>query len=878
MSKTLVIVESPAKAKTIEKILGADYQVLASYGHVRDLPESAAEIPEEFKKKKWAQLGVNVEEEFQPIYIVPGDKRARVKQLVDAAKSAERILLATDEDREGESISWHILQVLKPKKSVEVKRIVFHEVTPEAIKDAVRSPRDLDVALVKAQETRRILDRLYGYTLSPLLWRKIARGLSAGRVQSVAVRIVVMRERERRDFVSITYSGVAATLAAKDTHLETKLISLGGQSLVDGGDFNAQGQQTEAKKLWLKADQAAPLAETLKSSAPWTVTKYDTKPGQENPPVPFMTSTLQQEANRKLGLTTKDTMRIAQALYEGIDIGGERVGLITYMRTDSLTLADRALKQAKEVITEKYGKEYALEKPRTFANKSKNAQEAHEAIRPTDLSRTPGDVKNFLTGEQFRLYDLIWKRTIACQMAAAKVNRTRVEITVDAKGQPAIFTTSGKEIGFPGFLRAYVEGSDDPDAELGDKERLLPKLTVGDILKCENVTATTHSTNPPARYTEASLIERLEQEGIGRPSTYQSIIGTVIDRGYIRRNKKELVPTWTAMAVVGLLEDHFGRLVDLRFTALLETELDEVADGQLDPIARLRSFYTGTDAEPGIEREVTEKAKTIPFPNIPVADDIIVRLGRNGPFLQRGEGGTGNLADLPEDLAPADLTEEKIAELFERRKSSGAAIGVDANTGMEVFKKVGRFGPYLERAPLAEGEDPKRLTLPPDVDESSLTDEDLALLFTFPRLIGIHPESNEEVQVLLGRYGAYLSAGVKKANIGDWRKGAEIELEEALKLLAEPPKRGAATRSAPEPLRVLGTAEGLEGEIKVMSGRYGPYVTNGTTNATLPKSLAPETVTLEEAANLIKEKAAAGPAPKKRFTKKPAAKSTRKKK
>ncbi|MCH7945220.1 MAG: type I DNA topoisomerase, partial [Armatimonadetes bacterium] len=834
MPKTLVIVESPAKAQTIKRFLGPEFDVQASFGHVRDLPGGTAEVPAAFKNKKWANLGVDVEGNFEPIYVVPKDKKKYVDKLKAAAKGASTILLATDEDREGESISWHVLQILKPGPGVSVQRIVFHEITPEAIEEALRSPRAVDDSLVKAQEARRILDRLYGYTLSPLLWKRIAPKLSAGRVQSVATRLVVLRERERRDFVVAEYSGLIAELQSGKESFEARLRRVGEQAVADGASFTERGVLAK-KDRWLKVNDAERFQEALATEKPWTVTELETKPGFEYPPPPFMTSTLQQEANRKLGFTARRTMQVAQQLYEGIDLDGERVGLITYMRTDSLTLAERALKEARDVIRDLYGNEYLPDKPKRYKSKAKSAQEAHEAIRPTDLGRRPNDVKKVLSGEQFKLYELIWKRTIACQMKPAEVERTRVEVTVDHSGERFMFGASGKAITFPGFLRAYVEGADDPEADLGDRERILPVMKQGQELDLQSLFATEHATKPPARYTEASLVKELESEGVGRPSTYASIIGTIQDRGYIFKKGKELVPTFTAFAVTELLENHFRELVDTKFTAQMEEELDEIAAGTLDNVEYLRKFYHGTDEHPGIAPQVSERGKDIPYPAMPVAEGIVVRIGRDGPFLQRGDGGSGNTANIPDDLPPAELTPEIALQLMAAKRSGGQALGVDPSTGQCVVHKTGRFGDYLEVEQTAEekqkGDKPRRITLPKGLRPSEIEDADLAILLSYPREVGAHPKSGDTITVALGKFGPYISCGAKKANVGDWRKGPALTVEEAVALL-EAPKKG---RSGPEVLKALGVLEGLEGEVRVMSGRFGPYVNSGKVNAALPK-------------------------------------------
>ncbi|MCW5938123.1 MAG: type I DNA topoisomerase [Fimbriimonadaceae bacterium] len=865
MPKSLVIVESPAKAKTIQSFLGKEFEVVASFGHVRDLPESADEIPAEFKKVKWAKLGVNVDEGFEPLYVVPGDKRRRVDELKKAAKGADRILLATDEDREGESISWHVLQVIKPAKKVSIERIVFHEVTPEAIQEALATPRQIDTQLVRAQETRRILDRLYGYTLSPLLWRKVSKGLSAGRVQSVAVRLIVIRERERRAFVRARYASMDAKLGAAEGSFVARSLRIDGKKFADGQSFDPTGSLVDSKSVWLSYSEAESLVERLGRAAPWTVTAVETKPGQESPPTPFMTSTLQQEANRKFGFTARKTMQIAQQLYEGIELRGERVGLITYMRTDSLALADRAVQQARDVIAQLYGPEHVPAKAKQYKSKAKNAQEAHEAIRPTDLARKPEDLARYLDADQLKLYDLVWKRTLACQMKPAEVERTRAEVTVEDAGSGYVFGARGKRIVFPGFLRVYVEGSDDPEAELGDREKILPALAVGDRLKLENLQANDHETRPPARYTEASLVEKLESEGVGRPSTYASIIGTIQDRGYVFKKAKELVPTFTAFAVTQVLEENFERLVDTAFTSQMEEELDQISTGDLDAASHLRAFYWGEDSDPGIEPLVQSRAKEIPFPTVEVGENLVVRIGKNGPFIQRGEGGPGNTASVPEDLPPSELTSEAALEILEKRSQGPEAVAVDPSSGQCVFHRTGRFGDYLEveQTPeeAASKATPRRVTIPPGLRRDELDDATVAALLTFPKTLGKHPESGESVVLAVGRYGAYLSAGAQKANVGEWRSALDMSLEDALRALDSGGKRG-ASRSAPTAIAEFGTLEGAAGPVRLLEGRYGPYVSDGKTNATLPRGTDPQKVTAEQALELLRAKAAAGPTKK----------------
>lgn len=875
MSK-LVIVESPAKAKTIGRFLGSDYDVQASFGHVRDLPESATDIPAEFKKFKWAKLGVNTDSEFEPLYIIPDDKKRHVDNLKKASKGITELLLATDEDREGESISWHILQVLKLNKSVKVSRIVFHEVTQEAILEAIRNPRTLDEGLVRAQETRRILDRLVGYSLSPLLWKKVAPKLSAGRVQSVAVRLTVLRERERMKFKSAEYWDLVAKLAPnKDIPFTAKLVKVADQRIASGKSFNAETGLLDDKSLHVTQGIAQDLLSAAKVSKPWLVSALDTKPGIETPPKPFMTSTLQQEANRKLRFTSRRTMQIAQNLYEGIDLDGERVGLITYMRTDSLSLSEKAVAQAREVIRDLYGPEYVPSKPVIYRTKAKGAQEAHEAIRPTDLSRTPQKVKNYLSKEQFDLYELIWKRTIACQMMAAQLLRTTVEVETIAEGKSLKFNASGRQITFPGFLRAYVEGSDDPESELESKESVLPTLKVGMELNLMQLDAAEHHTSPPARYTEASLVGKLETEGIGRPSTYASILGTIQDRGYVFKRGNELIPTFTAFAVTELLENNFEDLVDLEFTAKMENQLDEIADGERDWVKHLRDFYTGEDSG-GLDSQIKAKSDSIPYPALLLGEEasskepIVVRVGRYGTFVQRGEGGTGNTGNVPEDMPPADLTLERAIELIAQKGAGPTALGEDPATGRKVYLKAGRFGAYLEveQTPgeIEVGDKPKRISLPPGMKASDVTSDDIPLLVRFPRELGTDPKIGEPVVVLIGRYGPFVKCGDEIRNIPDWKVAADVTLEEASEILAQPkvsgrPGRGATTPV--EPIKKFGVLEGAQGEVKVLSGRYGPYVTDGTTNATIPKDISPEEITADQAMDLIKARAAAGPSKKK---------------
>lgn len=876
----LVIVESPAKAKTIERFLGSGYTVLASFGHVRDLPESAEDIPEEHKKKPWAKLGVDVENGFAPLYVVPKDKARRVSELRKASKGIDELLLATDEDREGESISWHVLQLLKPSSKVPVRRIVFHEITPEAIRDSLRKPRAIDEHLVRAQETRRILDRLYGYTLSPLLWKKVAPKLSAGRVQSVAVRLTVERERERMRFQSAEYWDMVAELQAEGGTFRARLIERADRRVATGKDFDPSTGLLQGKAVHLKEADARSLADRARDSKPWRVASIDTTPGTEKPPVPFMTSTLQQEANRKLRMTSRRTMQIAQALYEGVDLGGERTGLITYMRTDSLHLAERALHEAREVIRDLYGPEYLPDKPVHYKTKAKGAQEAHEAIRPTDLSRRPQDVARYLDKDQLALYELIWKRTIACQMLPARVLKTAVKVEVTVGDERLVFHASGKQIVFPGFLKAYVEGSDDPDAELDSKETLLPPLQESEVLDLRSLDAEGHSTKPPARYTEASLVKRLEDEGVGRPSTYASIIGTVQDRGYVFKRGNELIPTFTAFAVTELLERDFTELVDVAFTARMEGELDQIADGKRDWVQHLREFYLGTGPKKGLEQEVQSRQRDIPYPSIPIGLDpetgapIVVKVGRYGTYLQRGEGGNGNTANVPADQAPAELSIEKALALLANKSGVEEPISIDPN-GVRVFRRKGRFGPYLEveqsEEEKAAGAKPKRVTLPAELASRPLSDDEVATLLSFPRSLGDHPELGQEVTVSIGQYGPYVKCGTEIRNVADWQEAARLSLDGAVDLLAQPKgtrsRAGSSTpRAEIKPIQEFGELPDTAGPVRVMPGRYGPYVTDGKTNATLPKALDPALVTAEQARELILAKAAQPPSKLKRFS------------
>lgn len=849
--KQLVIVESPSKAKTVSRFLGPAYRVEASYGHVRDLPESAKEIPAIYKDKEWARLGVDVDHGFAPLYVIPKGKERHIKRLREAATAATGLLLATDEDREGESIGWHVLEVLKSERELPVKRIVFHEVTREAIQEALRKPRDLNTSLVRAQEARRILDRLYGYGLSELLWKRVSRGLSAGRVQSVAVRLCVQRERERISFVSSVYWDIVALINAKNGEFSAKLVRVGGKRIADGKSFDpATGKLKDKTRALIDESRANDIANAAKSYDDWTITKVETEPEIRKPAPPFTTSTLQQEANRKLRFPSKKTMQIAQQLYEGVDLGGERVGLITYMRTDSVFLAKRAIREAREMIAQDYGEEYVPKSPVHYKTKSKGAQEAHEAIRPTDVRRKPNDVKPFLTDDQFKLYELIWMRMVACQMSPARFERTSVEIQTKSGPQAYTFAATGRTIQFPGFLRAYVEGSDDPEAELGDKETLLPKLETGEKVQIKQLRPERHETKAPYRYTEASLVKRLEEEGIGRPSTYATIISTIQDRGYIFKKGNELVPTFTAFCVTQFLEEHFPDLVDIAFTARMEDELDAVAEGKANSEDVLTEFYKGRDETTGLVERL--KKVTGGYPSVAIGDGYFVKVGRFGPYVQRGDGGKDNVAGLPENIPPDELTPARAAELIDRRASGGESIAVHEESGREIKILEGRYGAYIELSQSDEekaaGEKPKRVSLPKGLKPEDVTPEIAEKLASLPRTLGIHPDGREVVTGL-GRYGPFVKHGDEYRRLHSWQAACEIQLQQALELLAQPK---AASRRTKSVIKDLGELDGAT--MKVMNGPYGPYVTDGKTNATIPRNLDPAAITPQKALELLAAK------------------------
>ncbi|MGW5636867.1 type I DNA topoisomerase [Streptomyces sp. NPDC003832] len=891
--RRLVIVESPAKAKTIKGYLGPGYVVEASVGHIRDLPSGAAEVPEKYTGEV-RRLGVDVDHDFEPIYVVNADKKAQVKKLKDLLKESDELFLATDEDREGEAIAWHLQEVLKPK--VPVKRMVFHEITKAAIQAAVANPRELNQKLVDAQETRRILDRLYGYEVSPVLWKKVMPRLSAGRVQSVATRLVVERERERIAFRSAEYwdlTGTFATGRAGDSSdpssLVARLQTVDGRRVAQGRDFDSLGQLKGANTLHLDEANARALAAALEQTR-FAVRSVESKPYRRSPYAPFRTTTLQQEASRKLGFGAKATMQVAQKLYEN--------GFITYMRTDSTTLSDTAVAAARAQVTQLYGADYLPSAPRTYAGKVKNAQEAHEAIRPSgDRFRTPAETG--LTGDQFKLYELIWKRTVASQMKDATGNSVTVKIAgTAADGRDVEFSASGKTITFHGFLKAYVEGADDPNAELDDRERRLPQVSEGDALSAEEITVDGHATKPPARYTEASLVKELEEREIGRPSTYASIIGTILDRGYVFKKGTALVPSFLSFAVVNLLEKHFGRLVDYDFTAKMEDDLDRIARGEAQSVPWLKRFYFGEgtgeggaadagngdgDHLGGLKELVTDlgaiDAREVS--SFPVGNDIVLRVGRYGPYIERGEKDSENhrRADIPTDLAPDELSVEMAEELL-AKPSGDFELGADPVSGNQIVAKDGRYGPYVTEI-LPEGTPktgknavkPRTASLFKSMALDTVTLDDALKLMSLPRVVGADAEG-QEITAQNGRYGPYLKKGTDSRSLQAEEQLFTITLEEALEIYSQPKQRGRA--AAKPPLKELGTDPVSEKPVVVKDGRFGPYVTDGETNATLRSGDSVEDITPERGYELLAEKRAKAPA-KKTAKKAPAKKTAAKK-
>ena len=900
--RRLVIVESPAKARKIASYLGANYVVESSRGHIRDLPRGAADVPAKFKGEPWARLGVDVDNAFEPLYIVTPDKKSTVAELKGALEGADELYLATDGDREGEAIAWHLLETLKPR--VPVRRMVFHEITEAAILAAAADPRDLDQDLVDAQETRRILDRLYGYEVSPVLWKKVMPKLSAGRVQSVATRIIVQRERERMAFVSASFWDLSATLdAGADTtprSFGARLVAVDGVRVATGRDFGPDGQLRRGDVLIVDEAHAGRLAEAL-ADVRLTVSGVEEKPYTRRPYPPFMTSTLQQEGGRKLRFSAERTMRTAQRLYEN--------GYITYMRTDSTTLSETAISAARTQARELYGAEYLHETPRQYTRKVKNAQEAHEAIRPAgEVFRTPGQVAGELDGDEFRMYELIWQRTVASQMADARGTTLSVRITgTAATGEECTFAASGRTITHPGFLKAYVETVDEEaGGEADDAERRLPRLTEGQAVTATELAPDGHATTPPARYTEASLVKALEELGIGRPSTYASIINTIQDRGYVWKRGSALVPSWVAFAVIGLLERHFSRLVDYGFTAALEDELDSIAAGSQQRTDWLTGFYFGAALgspqsvarSGGLKKLVGINLEAIDareINSIRLFDDaegreVRVRVGRYGPYLERIVQDASQRANLPEDLPPDELTAEIAEQLF-ATPVEGRSLGTDPVSGHEIVAKEGRYGPYVtEVLPESVSADatvttkeptkeptkgaakgakkpvrpkPRTGSLFKSMSLAEITLADALRLLSLPRVVGADPESGEEITAQNGRYGPYVKRGTDSRSLADEEQLFTVTLDEALRIYAEPKRRGRQAAAKP-PLRELGTDPASGKQMVVKDGRYGPYVTDGEgVNASLRTGDAVESLTDERAAELLADKRAKGPAPKK---------------
>ncbi|MDJ0497722.1 MAG: type I DNA topoisomerase [Acidimicrobiia bacterium] len=847
MSQKLVIVESPAKARTISGYLGGEFVVESSIGHIRDIPAKAADAPKSLQDEwRRTRYGVDVDNDFKALYVVSPDKKQQVTKLKKLLKDADELLLATDEDREGEAIAWHLIETLNPR--VPVRRMVFHEITPAAIAEAAAHPRELDRRLVDAQEARRILDRLYGYEVSPVLWRKIKRGLSAGRVQSPATRIIVDRERERMAFVSASYWDLVATFDADEGSFEATLVTVDGQQIATGRDFDERGLPKSNSRLIVDQALAERLANEL-ADAPAEVATVEAKPYTRRPYAPFRTSTLQQEAGRKLRFGARRTMAAAQRLYEG--------GFITYMRTDSLTLSTAAVNAARNLVADRYGPEYLPTKPRVYTSKVKNAQEAHEAIRPAgDEFKSPKTVAAQFgpSADETRLYDLIWKRTVASQMKDATGESIKVVVAATSRGGTATeFAASGKTILFPGFLRAYVEGSDDPDAALDDQERLLPAVSEGEAVTTTAVDPKGHETKAPARFTEASLIKRLEELGIGRPSTYASIISTIQDRGYAYKKGTALVPTFTAFAAVALMEQHFSDLVDYAFTARMEDDLDQIANGDREAIPWLQSFYFG-NGHPGLKNLVSQNIEEIDAREINAIrigeDDegreVVARSGKFGPYVQRGD----QTASIPPDLPPDELTVAKAIDFLEA-PNGDRLLGTDPETGLDVTVRNGRFGAYVQ---LGEQEEdskakPKRASLFKGMSEETVMLEDALRLLSLPRTLGTHPDDGVEITAQNGRYGPYISWGKETRSLETEEQLFTVDLDEALRLLKEPKRRG--RRAAAPPLKELGDDPNSGKPVVVKDGRFGPYVTDGETNASLRVADTIEDITIERAAELL---------------------------
>ncbi len=884
MARALIIVESPAKAKTIARFLGDEFSVasgpleptvMSSVGHIRDLPQRASDVPESYKGESWARLGVDVDNGFKPLYIVNAGKRDVVRDLKRELKDADELYLATDEDREGEAIAWHLLEVLNPPSSMPVKRMVFHEITPSAIEEAIANPRDLNRRLVDAQETRRILDRLYGYEISPVLWKKVSQGLSAGRVQSVATRLVVERERERMRFVAASYWDLDGEFSIVDQHdrFNATLVQLDGSRLATGKDFDLEGRPVRDDVAVLDEAGATALAAEL-TDASFAVRSVERKPYRRRPAAPFITSTFQQEAGRKLRMAAQQAMRFAQSLYEN--------GYITYMRTDSTTLSSTALNAARSEIGRRYGEQYLPDAPRQYAKKVKNAQEAHEAIRPAgDAFRAPEDVEREVSPGEARVYELIWKRTVASQMTDATGETVSVRLgATTAAGRDAEFATSGTVITHQGFLLAYVEDADEGDSgNADDRERRLPPLAEGQALDTHGIEPKGHETSPPPRFTEASLVKKLEELGVGRPSTYASIMGTIEARGYVWKKGSALVPSFTAFAVVTLLERHFPTMVDYAFTARMEDDLDDIANGDGEMVPWLTSFYFGPDGNGertgGLKELVSDRLDEIDaraVNSIPIGVDengqlIEARVGRYGPYLERGE----ERASIPEDLAPDELTVGKAVELLEAPKGD-RVVGEDPATKLPVYAKAGRYGPYVQLGDIEDGakEKPKTASLFQTMAVDTVTLDEALLLLSMPRVVGPDPESGEEIVSLNGRYGPYLKKGTDTRSLESEEQIFTVTVDDAVKLFAEPKRRRG--QSAQKQLRELGEDPASGKPMVVKDGRFGPYVTDGETNASLRKGDQVETITDERAAELLQDRRDRGPAKKRASKKKAGAK------
>ena len=845
----LVIVESPTKAKTIRKFLPKNYIVEASMGHIRDLPQSATDIPEKLKKEEWTKLGVNVEQNFEPLYVVPKGKSKVISEIRKKMADADVLYLATDEDREGESISWHLLEILKPK--IPVKRMVFHEITKSAILKALEDTREVDMRLVRAQETRRILDRLVGYTVSPLIWKKIAYGLSAGRVQSAGLRLIVARERERIRFRSATYWDLEAEFNKSGNScgdFKGKSISWNGKRIAATKDFDESTGKLIASKegeiLVLNSEDANLLVDSLKKAS-FTVQSVEEKQFTQRPSVPFITSTLQQEANRKLGMSARDAMRTAQSLYEQ--------GFITYMRTDSPSLSGEAIRGARSAVEDLFGKNYLSPEPRQFTSKSKGAQEAHEAIRPAGAEfKHPKETG--LSGRELSLYELIWMRTVASQMADAQKLSVSVRVEAKKDKNTVLFSASGSRILFPGFLRAYVEGSDDPESALEDREVILPQMKQGDTVSLKDLNSLTHTTKPPARFTEASLVQQLEKEGIGRPSTYASIIDTILDRGYVRKLGNALVPTFTGVAVMQLLENYFENLVDYKFTSEMESSLDEIAEGKLDHLPYLKKFFLG---KTGLAEQVKlqekkidpTESRTVNLDNIKGVD---IKIGRYGAYVVKPGAKVGDEihATIPDDIAPGDLTETQIQDLLIASEKGPQSIGKDPKSGQDIYCLSGRFGPYVQLGEVTEeAPKPRRASLLKGMDPKSITLAQAVELLSLPRELGIHPEKQKPVLTNLGRFGPYVVCDGDFRSLKKDDNAFTITFERAMELLREEKR----ARRGAQAIKEFGKFN--EQTIELFDGKYGMYLKWGKINATLPKDSNPDTLTLEQAIEIVKARA-----------------------